>query len=512
MYLSWQKKPSMVVKKLPTIRQLPVVSGIVCICLFCSSCDKSGPSTEAPPLTYVELVANNPAARLNQQGDSATAAGDYPAAIRFFQQSMESAAASADSFLYYDSKLDMACVYDRLGELDKAIESGKQVLEAFIRSQDSSRIGRAYSTLSAFYGRNAMPEESINAARKGFELLKKSGSLIEQCAVYNQMAFNYSDAGRWADALPLLDTALILMQASGVLNQLSGIYLNLGDCHRNLGHKPEARRYLNAAIKEADSQGVLPVKARAIERLSQMAEAEGAYKEALRLFQEAASLKKDIFTEEKARSIQALETAFETKEKEQQLLILKAEKRTQAAYRNLALALMALSVAILAFWLYRWRDKAAYIRLKLTQNQEQLLEITQLLLTKNAQLKELETAKNIEMNLAVSGSRSPKGGTRPLSEGLFNMRILTEEDWMTFKKHFERSFPGYLSHLRETFPELSQAEERLFLLYKLNLNSKEITKILGISESTVKKGRTRLRKKLGLDKEQDLEQFIREFH
>ena len=83
---------------------------------------------------------------------------------------------------------------------------------------------------------------------------------------------------------------------------------------------------------------------------------------------------------------------------------------------------------------------------------------------------------------------------------------------MTFKKHFERSFPGYLSHLRETFPELSQAEERLFLLYKLNLNSKEITKILGISESTVKKGRTRLRKKLGLDKEQDLEQFIREFH
>ena len=84
---------------------------------------------------------------------------------------------------------------------------------------------------------------------------------------------------------------------------------------------------------------------------------------------------------------------------------------------------------------------------------------------------------------------------------------------MTFKNHFERSYPGYLSCLRMTFSDITQAEERLFLLYNLNLNRQEIAKILGVSEATVKKSRTRLQKRLGLGlaTKQNLEQFIQDF-
>ena len=147
---------------------------------------------------------------------------------------------------------------------------------------------------------------------------------------------------------------------------------------------------------------------------------------------------------------------------------------------------------------------------KLAQNQERLQEITNLLLAKNKQLMDMEKAFLQRRNISLSGRDTQQKD--PL-DGLLNFRILAEDDWMTFKNHFERSYPGYLSCLRMTFSDITQAEERLFLLYNLNLNRQEIAKILGVSEATVKKSRTRLQKRLGLGlaTKQNLEQFIQDF-
>lgn len=71
--------------------------------------------------------------------------------------------------------------------------------------------------------------------------------------------------------------------------------------------------------------------------------------------------------------------------------------------------------------------------------------------------------------------------------------------------------PGYIQRLRTVNYELSEAEERLFLLLKLNLKRKEIAGILGISPDSVKKTRTRLRKRLILSANESLEDYIRNF-
>ena len=83
--------------------------------------------------------------------------------------------------------------------------------------------------------------------------------------------------------------------------------------------------------------------------------------------------------------------------------------------------------------------------------------------------------------------------------------ILTNSDWLNFKNYFQSNHPGYINNLRNTFPKLSDAEERLFLLIKLNHNTKEISAILGITIESVKKTRNRLRKRLNLTEELDLD-------
>lgn len=481
--------------------QATLLSGIlVCgLSVFYACSDQQTPSQ--PSLT---------AAQLNDKGDSLIFIGDYENALLAFQQSMDLARTEADSFQYYDSKLDFACVHERIKEPEKAIAYGEEVLQAYQRSGDTTRIGRAYSTIAAFYSFSGNHEKFIETAQKGFDLLKTYGSDIERCAAYNQMAFTYSNTGNWVQARPLLDTALLLMLQSGVLDQLPGIQLNLGDCHRELGNFQEARKLLNASIAGADSLGYRHIRSRAIERLSQIEEAEGHYENALALFKKSKLLRDSVLNEEKNKRIQQLEVQYRLREQAQALQVSEAERKLAISRRNLFLLLWAVSMLISGLWLYNRQRKLVRYRKMLARNREQLQEFTNLLIQKNSHLLALE--QQIQ-GIATTEADTDEGDEESpeISVNLYNAVILTESDWAAFKAAFERSFPGYILKLRSTFPEISNAEERLFLLLKLNLNRQEIAATLGISPSTVKKGRLRLRKRLNLVSEEDLNQFIQQF-
>ncbi len=94
---------------------------------------------------------------------------------------------------------------------------------------------------------------------------------------------------------------------------------------------------------------------------------------------------------------------------------------------------------------------------------------------------------------------------------LYSQRILTPSDWLSFKAYFEREYPGYLNRIRSCFAGITEAEERLFLFVKLRLTNREIATILGISADSVKKTRSRLRKRLNLSENVELENFVLSF-
>jgi cell division protein FtsL len=73
--------------------------------------------------------------------------------------------------------------------------------------------------------------------------------------------------------------------------------------------------------------------------------------------------------------------------------------------------------------------------------------------------------------------------------------ILTEDDWLSFKKLFEKVWPAFFINLQNQYGELSPAEQRLIALNKLAISSKEMANMLGISVDSLRKSRYRLRKK-----------------
>lgn len=92
-----------------------------------------------------------------------------------------------------------------------------------------------------------------------------------------------------------------------------------------------------------------------------------------------------------------------------------------------------------------------------------------------------------------------------------DVTLRVQEDWEQFEYHFDAVHGDFLTRLREDYPDLSPNEQKLCSFLRLNLNTKEIANLLGISIRGVEVARYRLRKKLALEKGENLSKFILEY-
>ena len=92
---------------------------------------------------------------------------------------------------------------------------------------------------------------------------------------------------------------------------------------------------------------------------------------------------------------------------------------------------------------------------------------------------------------------------------LQSFSLLSENDWIEFKRLFEKLNPGFFDFFQERFPEITAAEIRLAALIKLNLSNLEMARTLAISPDSVRKTNLRLRKKLNIESLDDLTRFIK---
>lgn len=84
-----------------------------------------------------------------------------------------------------------------------------------------------------------------------------------------------------------------------------------------------------------------------------------------------------------------------------------------------------------------------------------------------------------------------------------------KDEWENFKFYFEQINPSFIHSLQENFPNLNNNDTRLIAFIRLNLNTGEIATLLKVTVGSIHKARYRLKKKLSLDKEVDLDSYLR---
>jgi ligand-binding sensor domain-containing protein/DNA-binding CsgD family transcriptional regulator/cell division protein FtsB len=86
--------------------------------------------------------------------------------------------------------------------------------------------------------------------------------------------------------------------------------------------------------------------------------------------------------------------------------------------------------------------------------------------------------------------------------------IRLDQNWKQFEHHFDQVHEQFLHHLREKYPSLTPKDQRLCAYLRMNLTTKEIAQLMNISVRGVEISRYRLRKKLELPREVNLNEFM----
>ena len=135
----------------------------------------------------------------------------------------------------------------------------------------------------------------------------------------------------------------------------------------------------------------------------------------------------------------------------------------------------------------------------------ELANTTLTLAKKNEMLLDLKE----ELSRGGSSTEAPRKSDKLLR--LIDRNLNTEEDWAIFESHFNEVHEAFLKRLRQDHPELTSGDLRLAAYLKMNLSSKEIAPLLHISVRGVENKRYRLRKKLGLDGTDNLNEYLLEY-
>lgn len=88
------------------------------------------------------------------------------------------------------------------------------------------------------------------------------------------------------------------------------------------------------------------------------------------------------------------------------------------------------------------------------------------------------------------------------------INAVNKNEWETFETNLNQIHNEFIINLSKKFPHLTPKDIKLCIYLKMNLSSKEIAPIMNISFRGVELHRYRLRKKLNLNKEENLSKFL----
>jgi tetratricopeptide (TPR) repeat protein len=141
------------------------------------------------------------------------------------------------------------------------------------------------------------------------------------------------------------------------------------------------------------------------------------------------------------------------------------------------------------------------------QRQSDILEIKNKELTTSAlQLIEKEEfLTNLNLKLA---KQKDTIDVKTISRMVKSVQGNPTSNWEEFETRFTSVNQSFYKNLKLSFPKLSVTDHKICALIKLKFSSKEMSSLLGISVESVHTSRYRLRKKMGLDRNDNLYDFI----
>jgi DNA-binding CsgD family transcriptional regulator len=160
------------------------------------------------------------------------------------------------------------------------------------------------------------------------------------------------------------------------------------------------------------------------------------------------------------------------------------------------------------------KSEQEIIRLKNEKLEAELAHINQELTSSTIHLisknEQLGSVKELLEGLLQSRHDAPKTEIKRIISEI-DKSLSSDADWHKFERNFNLVHGDFIKRLLARYPSLTPQEVKLSAYLRLNLNTKEIAQLMNISIRGVEISRYRLRKKLNLERNENLTEFVLKF-
>ena len=302
-------------------------------------------------------------------------------------------------------------------------------------------------------------------------------------------------------------------------------YLVIGISFQKEKKLDKAMEYALKGKEICEANNLMDKKQYTYQLLKEIYNERGNISEAFDYFAKEKQIEAVLEKEKTANKLATIKAESELDKREQELIAFKEIKY----YENLIKNGLLIFLGIIALFLYQLSVRR---RLKVQLQKEELekLKVEQMLeteerdrLKERLEYKERELASNtmfmLQKNKMLTDLKE-KIGTIKVSndeqlrkkvnniDRNIEMNMNFDDDWQKFKLHFAEVHPNFFEKLYQESNTLNNNDTRFCAYIRMGLTTKEIAQLMGISAGSVQKARYRLKKKLELEKEVNLIEYI----
>lgn len=450
------------------------------------------------------------------------ALGDYPVALQNLLQSLDQYEKIENEEGLGNVKMNIGLVLSDQSaweEAKKYFREGKRIFE---KLQETGRVATTDSKIATVL----IAQDSLDLAREflhsAIEIHYRNNFNYGLAEAYNRLGIVYRKLNDIEASLNYLYRSRDLSISINDMEGLAKCYSDIGFTELLKGDFKGAETHFRNSEKIAREIGSKKWQLEAYRGLAESNEQKGEAAEALRFFKMYQVLRDSILNEQKIIAVAGLQQEYKRRQQVQDLansrqkislLQMESQNKNRLFFFIGFAALLAFISVLLGIRYYRLksshqRTEIENINLKQVKLQRDL-ELSQRELTAYA-LNFLQKNEVLaELKNDLDDLKSSKEIIQ-IKRKLHQAKTL-DKDWEKFKMQFDKVHGGFLKELKEKHPNLSQTELKHCSLIRINLNIKECASILSISPESIKTSRYRLRKKMGVESDLPLYDYLSEF-
>lgn len=436
---------------------------------------------------------------------------------------------------------NIGVVYYNQKEYKKAESYILKSLKINKENNNKKEMFNNYNNLGGIYLHTNSEDRALDYALQAIQLLDKEKDAYLYYFMQANIASIYLLKGEYALALSYSRNAMIHQKKYGFQSDLMQTYNLISEIFDQIEEEDSCVVYLKKALAESQSLSNYQMESVFQKKLADIYFSKQDLNNAYKALHVSMTLRDSLYTANNYKKINDIERIYHAEKKMQENELLVKDIALQKVVSNrlwiIMITLTSCLIIVIIFLVYFFKNREKQRRNKelLDRQQTALLEKEkELQFQKEKELNSIIDQRNRELtsytlyrmktNEFISDINdelkqlllqlNPRDREHKTQIQRMQMKLQRQDstnNWDEFRYYFELVHPSFYKDLEKSYPDLTIKEKHLCAFIRLGLSSKEIAAITFKEVRSVETARNRLRRKLGINPEEELAEFLSKF-